>query len=127
MSPQEIFNIVVQHLISQGKRATDTSGTCQYHAPNGTKCAVGCLIPDNYYTTEMEGCTAYEISEYLPKNLQDNIELISGLQSIHDIQSNWNSVGLTYSAMFRLEELAKKFSLSIEIIEQHLSPKVPQS
>ena len=55
MSNQEVFNKVLAHLRKQGRAAMDDESTCVYRAPNGTSCAVGCLLPDNLYDPRIEG------------------------------------------------------------------------
>lgn len=53
---QEIFDKVAHHLLTQNKRATGESDTfCMYRTPEGLKCAVGCLIPDELYNKKIEG------------------------------------------------------------------------
>lgn len=49
MSKQEIFTRVAVHLLRQGEPSMN-SGQCQYRGPNGLKCAVGVLIPDELCT-----------------------------------------------------------------------------
>ena len=88
MSPQEIFDTVVKHLRKQNARSTfcrDTIDVCAYRGINGTKCAVGCLIPDDVYDISMEGVGVYGIV-YNNKLqfLANNIELCRDLQHIHD-------------------------------------------
>lgn len=55
MNNQEAFDLMVAHLIAQGKPAVSPYGHCVYRGPDGTKCAVGILIPDDVYHPDMEG------------------------------------------------------------------------
>ena len=56
MTLQEIFDKVKVHLLAQGKPAVDwVTSQCRYRAPDGLKCAVGCLITDEAYTPDIEG------------------------------------------------------------------------
>jgi hypothetical protein len=99
MDPQEIFDTVAKHLLTQGKKAVDKyTGLCTYRAPDGLKCAVGCLIPDDVYKPEMDNGTSAgridtiyinfpEVEEYLGI---DNLSLLCDLQDIHDV-SDWRS------------------------------------
>lgn len=48
LSKQEIFDRTAAHLLAQGEPAS-ISGDCMYRTPNGLKCAVGALIPDEVY------------------------------------------------------------------------------
>lgn len=108
LSNQEAFTKVVRHLRKQGKLST-RGGICQYRAPDGSMCAIGCLIPDEKYEPRMEGKAVssllYEfphLQEYLPEPL-----FCGPLQSIHD-QANppkWEQV-------FR--NVAEAYSLTLE-------------
>jgi hypothetical protein len=60
-TPQEIFDIVSTHLLTQKRQARqgcdaegNGSGICVYRSPEGLKCAVGCLIDDQHYKPIME-------------------------------------------------------------------------
>ena len=53
MKKQEVFNKVAAHLLAQGKPALKGED-CVYRSKDGLKCAIGCLIPDENYTPEME-------------------------------------------------------------------------
>ena len=53
MTDQELFDRVVTHLAKQGRRAM-ARVACLYRTPDGLKCAIGCLIPDEKYRAEME-------------------------------------------------------------------------
>lgn len=59
MNKQEIFDKVATHLLTQGKQSRlnpeDTRGICAYRSKDGSKCAAGCLIPDDVYDPRMEG------------------------------------------------------------------------
>lgn len=54
-SEQEVFDTVVLHLLKQEAKAEGEDGECLYRDPEGRKCAVGCLIPDEQYRDHMEG------------------------------------------------------------------------
>jgi hypothetical protein len=110
MTPQEIFDTVARHLFTQGERAgksvpvddpaSDGSGfACQYRGPDGTKCAVGVLIPDAAYTPLMEGHSAVGLFDLgsslvktfdLPDWMRGNAVLLSRLQAVHDLVDNWS-------------------------------------
>lgn len=90
---QETFNIVVQHLRAQKVRSTTEpqrlgGGGCLYRGPNGTKCAIGALIRDEDYSSEMEGKTPREgiVREALTKAGYAEVGMIflRDLQIIHD-------------------------------------------
>jgi hypothetical protein len=87
-SAQEVFDIVVTHLITQRRPSYDSSKCCMYRAPDGLRCAVGVLIPDNLYDPEFEGDTAdCVIQKLFNKDLADWREhkgLLLALQEVHD-------------------------------------------
>lgn len=92
MQPQEIFDTVVRHLAQQGGPAKDGNGDCVYRGQNNTKCAVGCLIPDEMYRPEMDvdnntgngtGLT-HVLSFEVPQFFRVNDELLRSLQLCHD-------------------------------------------
>lgn len=45
LAAQMVYDRVVTHLMTQGKRAID-NGTCEYRTVAGLSCAVGCLFDD---------------------------------------------------------------------------------
>ena len=94
MTAQEIFNKVVTHLRNQkiksvglNKGGIGENYICLYRGPNGTKCAVGCLIPDNVYQQKFEGHKVVYLATNYPeieKLIHGNEILIAQLQGIHD-------------------------------------------
>lgn len=98
MDKQEIFNIVVRGLRSQGwRRSTNekyidcgNGSGCVYRSPEGLKCAFGHLISNKDYDSKMEGMSAMvlisnynKFEKYLPY-----INFISDLQKQHDRHSS---------------------------------------
>ena len=91
MEAQEIYDKVKAHLLTQGERSTDMGNHCLYRGPNGLKCAVGCLIPDDLYDPLMEapGNNSVIAVAALCPALRElwgghNLGLISVLQGVHD-------------------------------------------
>lgn len=90
---QEIFDTVVKHLRQQGKLALSLDGyTCAYRGADGTKCAVGVLIPDELYSSKMEG---YNLNNLMARNVipsplkeefEANLPLLVRLQNVHDVR-----------------------------------------
>lgn len=55
MNKQEIFEKVAKHLLVQNEQSSDPIyDKCMYRDPDGRKCAVGCLIPDDKYFPMMD-------------------------------------------------------------------------
>lgn len=109
MTLQEIFDKVAAHLLTQKKQSLDAEDMlCQYRGHSGMMCAVGCLIPDKFYDSEMEGKVASEIPYYfgmrdiLPNTTASHALLIA-LQNVHDRthedvwKPNLASVAATFS------------------------------
>lgn len=63
LTDQEIFDTVARHLLSQGKRSTEF-GFCTYRSEDGLKCAVGCLIADEFYSAAIEGYSIAQCPEF---------------------------------------------------------------
>jgi hypothetical protein len=146
MNRQQIFETVARHLFAQGKRAVkfnesayhrevaerirhnwggkpdkEEYQTCQYRSPDGLKCAVGCLIPDEYYDVGMEGNGVYSILSRYPllkklldvKNVMDDDNqsddsLLSKLQNTHDNKEYWETSKVMRD---RLLQIAHWFNL----------------
>lgn len=88
MNNQEIFDTVVNHLRKQNRPSFEDREGCMYRGPGGTMCAVGCLIPDSAYDSDMEheGVHAHIVSRLL-RGLgytEPQLELLYHLQGAHD-------------------------------------------
>ena len=109
MNDQEIFNTVATHLLRQGIKSTSIVGKCSYRGQLDTKCAIGCLIDDKYYSTNLEGfrVNGGTVSRAVAKSLgfYPDMYLLSELQMIHDLfkVEEWRR---------ELQQLAKKLNLS---------------
>lgn len=95
MTKQEVFTQVATHLLTQKEQAYNEGAGCRYRDESGRKCAVGCLIPDELYSPELEGISVADFhsrSFTVPKlrsvahylELSTNLDLLIRLQSIHD-------------------------------------------
>ena len=48
---QEVFDRVARHLLTQRRKSMierSAGPVCAFRGVDGTKCAIGCLIPDQY-------------------------------------------------------------------------------
>jgi len=87
---QEVFNKVYKHLISAEHPSVDANGYCAYRGQDGRRCAIGCLIADEFYNSALEGLSAE--AESVTKILfKSGIRVdalptgfLDGLQRIHD-------------------------------------------
>lgn len=92
---QEMYDVVARHLLTQGKQAggriDNVFGTLSgygslYRAPDGTRCAIGCLIPAYAYTPKIEGMTVSQLLARVPsmRRYIPYEDLARGLQDTHD-------------------------------------------
>ncbi|RWB08803.1 MAG: hypothetical protein EOQ39_18680 [Mesorhizobium sp.] len=112
MTPQEIFDKVATHLLTQNAKSQDLlGGTCLYRGSKGLTCAVGCLISDEAYAKGMEGSAFTNLMEVwsmrLPVWFPANQQLLAALQRCHDSLDvdHWRS---------RLAEIADDFGLEFK-------------
>ena len=118
---QEIFDVSTKALIEQGFPSYDPDygGTCYYRGPNGTKCAIGHLIPDDKYDPDFEGQNATpEICRAARIEFLANTTLAGGLQEAHDV---WiGALGGTNIPCWanRLREIAKDYNLSTQVLDE---------
>ena len=111
MTKRAVFNKVAKHLLTQNCKALGENNNCQYQGQNGTKCAIGCLIPDELYDWSME-VGFYEVIDKLEdkgaiklvKCFKDNFDMLLNLQKVHDFTdvSEWRT---------ELDKLAKKLKI----------------
>lgn len=90
---EEISLRIRDHLTKQGAASLADHGhgaTCAYRGAEGRMCAVGCLIANEHYSTELEDQSADEpvVMEALAKSgiTEDAIDLLCEWQNYHDGQ-----------------------------------------
>ena len=119
---QQIFNKVARHLFEQGSPAKYTNSEdeehCMYRAPDGRKCAVGCLLPDGLYQQDMEDNSIETLlldndRWGLPQWMEANQLLLQDLQCVHDQDINWGDSNTMREA---LREVAHKHGLSTIVL-----------
>lgn len=91
MTEQEVFDTVKKHLLTQNKKAKNGSGAiCLYRTPNGLKCAIGCMIPDDKYVSRMEDTSVHILLFMYPGLPFANVDkkFLVSLQDIHDYKHN---------------------------------------
>lgn len=87
MSTQQMFNDSVLGIVKQGKPAFDPkANVCRNLTSEGTRCAVGVLIPSDRYdpvTESMELSVLYD--RYLKDIYQNvDVELLRRMRKLHD-------------------------------------------
>lgn len=116
MNKQEVFNIVSNHLMTQGERAmSEIEGKmqCVYRAPDGKKCAAGCLIPDHLYHPRMEG---KNVTHPFLKDALAGFDLVfvDELQQLHDLLTRGDeATDIRELFRVRLIKFAEKHNLMV--------------
>jgi hypothetical protein len=77
---------------AQGARSVGSNGLCRYRGPNGLKCFVGHMIPDEEYHSGLEGCLAseegvWDALEGLDYRL---VAIVDQCQLYHDYKDRWS-------------------------------------
>jgi hypothetical protein len=94
---QEVFDKVVAHLLTQNEKS-QVGDDCMYYSGTQSKplkCAVGCLIAEEYYTVKLEGLGASDSDVQQALRLsgidltatvanRSLVHLLGRLQQIHD-------------------------------------------
>lgn len=123
---QKLFNKITIHLLTQKEKSKDDMGCLlRYETENKKilRCAVGCLIDDKYYTEELENIAGIGLDINIPleeaiiksqnikrKLKEEEIELLSRLQDMHDMKSAryWKN---------NLYVIAKEFKLNTDCLD----------
>jgi hypothetical protein len=93
---QEIFNTVAAHLLKQGGQATNKHGRCKYRTPEGSQCAIGCLIPADKYHRRIEGIPVNHsgvleaLQGVIDVQCVETLQLLDSLQRMHDAGYSWS-------------------------------------
>jgi hypothetical protein len=100
----DIFGKVAKHLLTQNAKSQSFFGDCRYRGPNGLKCAIGCLIPDDQYSESFEHSALTTVRQRVPLLSLMPYELVRDLQEIHDCYEpvEWPS---------KLELIRKKYNI----------------
>ena len=65
MNAQELFDASALHLLCQNERSIGSvdglENACRLNNGKGLRCAIGCLIPPEYYTKRLEGSSVLDI------------------------------------------------------------------
>lgn len=116
---QATFEKVARHLFAQGKQSKepgpDWTSVCLYRGPEETSCAVGCLIPDELYSPDMEYKSVTHIANGL-KQLPEfsDMLLLNDLQEIHDWDENWKNSDTLQKALIKF---GVEVNLSVSFID----------
>ena len=110
---QSAFEYAARKVIAQGRQSKNGLA-CKYRHPDGLKCHVGHLIPDDQYNPIMEDkmVSAFELRISALKNLNKNILIECQLR--HDEEVPVNSFIKHYKAGLR--NIAFKYNLDASFL-----------
>jgi len=126
---QEVFDYVIGQLVRQGGRSVSASGTdCRYRGSDGSKCAVGFLIPDELYVWRMEGDSISGLCEHFPDlcakaGIKKHKDILNGLQYMHDSLSTWQNQD---SFSHKARRIADLYNLTVPEIAYTYQPKAKE-
>jgi len=120
MTKQEMFDKVLDHLRAQGKRSHEKGKGCLYRGPNGLRCAIGALIPDEAYdeAIDLGGIGVFDLPSEIKEACGIDIEnnrLASDLQELHDDPTNWDQSGFNRLGEMEAKEIAKVYKLKYSL------------
>jgi hypothetical protein len=98
LDKQQIFDQVAEHLFTQSRKATyagieEYRPRCAYRGANNCVCAIGSLIPDCEYNSDMESNSVGSLIEKFYSSFHPEFKLINflqKLQSTHDSYEIFN-------------------------------------
>lgn len=95
MTDKELVEFIYDKLMIQGRQSVNKfTRTCMYRGPEGTKCAVGWIIPDDRYNTLFEGKTLFKGA--------------AGMSSITVVGEFLLTLGYTEKQLILLERIQRK-------------------
>jgi hypothetical protein len=111
LSKQVQFNRMVRHLRGMKRPAMESNNLCAYLTADGSKCAVGALIPEGHKGQWLSAGVTTLLITY--PDLKDRIdeELGHEMQLVHDSHSHWDKNGLTQNSWNTIEYIRRKHKL----------------
>jgi hypothetical protein len=110
LTKQEAFDRMVRGLRDQGwRKSTFPDGRCAYRGEGGLKCAIGHLIPDEKYTSNMDNAwSPYGVLCEVKISVEDQRpwSFLSDCQNAHDDAHN------RLDMHQRLQAVAAEYSLT---------------
>jgi hypothetical protein len=119
---QRMIDIGATHMRAQGCCSVNLGGSCNYRGANGTKCFIGALIADRYYSSSLEGLAvtssskevmkALELSGYILASLIGDAllyaqyQLHDELEQASDFPAAFEGALITYCSEYELDYTA---------------------
>lgn len=83
---QQAFNKAYLGLKAQGFERSHENEACLYRGPDGKKCAIGHVIPDEHYRPEMEDGSVFYIAQRCPEALPVGLRGMPAQRALHRLQ-----------------------------------------
>jgi hypothetical protein len=116
MDNQTAFDIAYKGIIAQGGPSVMLKGgetACLYRGENGRKCAIGHLIPDEMYTSDMDGEYSSLECAIQDSEIVIDFEFALDLQTVHD-------------SLSRSENFIEEFKVGMAGLAAQYNLKVPE-
>ena len=114
---QQLFDLAVAGVLQQGKPAITELGSCRYRAPDGSKCAIGQLIPDEKYRKSFEDMSLDGVAlTALGIEDRNTVIMLGDLQQAHDDAAQWPETFLT-EFRFNVLGVASNHNLNTEVLD----------
>ena len=87
-APQQIFDRITTHMLTQYARSMDDTDVCAYRSQNGFKRAAGSVIDDSEYDPRFENNTWSELvaTGRVPDHHAALIERLQGVHDLHPVE-----------------------------------------
>lgn len=109
---QVAFDQIWEYFVVQGNPQSEERQSCKLRTVSGKRCAIGLLIPDELYKSEMEGEAAQDLTTKHPQlepHLPESLFSIA-LQEAHDEPS---SETFSQEIEIHLRQVAQDYKLTI--------------
>ena len=114
LNKQQQYNMMAMHLKGMKKQAASiaTHGlpSCHYLGVDGSRCAIGTLIPDGHPAGAFEGDVERLLTEFPALTCRIDYSLGADFQNVHDEPKHWDENGLI-DLQGRVQDIAKKHKL----------------
>jgi hypothetical protein len=94
LTRQDLFDVIAWNLLRQNAKATAPDGVkCRYRAPDGKRCAIGWIMPDDVYSEALEYRGVPDVATVLmgteyggdyARFLDRHIGMLNDFQEMHD-------------------------------------------
>lgn len=110
---QQVFDKAYLGLKAQGFERSHENATCLYRGPDGKKCAIGHVIPDEHYRPEMEGCSVLYITRWCREALPVGLRGMPAQLALYRLQRCHDQARDPEDMQRRLVHYAEDWELTV--------------